>query len=291
MTTDAVRRPPAELVQSMLTLAHMTDGKATFQVGAGERKQTAPFGHPTNQGMSRMKDLFQIFRRFMESDGPFDFEGRRWTFEGAFLGGARPHRPALWGLGGGPQLLDYTTSWADGLAIAVPNAWSSPEMAAEQIATVRAQVAAKGRDPDAFRIGLWACALMHDDADALDAALANPILKWVCGAMGRVEADAWKRDGLPLPFPDGWAYYKDLLPYAMDGAFVDEVVAAVTPEHQRAGFLVGTPAEVAAQIRPYVDAGADWVCAFDYLPVVGDPADAPNAGRRMVELCSLIRAM
>jgi phthiodiolone/phenolphthiodiolone dimycocerosates ketoreductase len=202
LTTDSVRRPPAELIQSMLTLAHITEGKATFQIGGGELKQTKPFGHPTNQGMSRMKDLFSMYEKFLTSDGPFDFEGRRRTLQGAFLGSAMHHKPKVWGLGGGPQLLDYTATWADGIAVAVPNAWTSPEAAEKGVLEIRRKVEEKGRDPAKFRIGLWAVSLMHDDERQLHAALDNPILKFVCGAMGRVETDQWQADGYdPLPSP------------------------------------------------------------------------------------------
>src|ERR1700757_3218886 len=60
ISTDSVRRAPAELVTTMLTLANITEGRASFHIGGGEIKQTGPFGHPTNQGMSRMEDLFRI---------------------------------------------------------------------------------------------------------------------------------------------------------------------------------------------------------------------------------------
>src|SRR5215510_12183565 len=45
ISTDSVRRGPAELLQSALTLADMTNGHATLHVGAGEAKQTKPFGY------------------------------------------------------------------------------------------------------------------------------------------------------------------------------------------------------------------------------------------------------
>lgn len=291
LTTDSVRRPPAELIQSMLTLSYITGGKASFEVGGGEIKQTKPYGHPTNQGMSRMGDLFSIFTKVMDGDGPFDHEGRRWKFENAFLGGHRPHRPTLMGLGGGPTLIDHVTSHADGLVVAVPNAWPTPEIAAEQIADIRKQVERKGRDPEAFRFGMWACSVLHDGPDQLEAAMGNPILKFVAGALGRTETHTWANEGLPSPVPEGWAYYKDLLPYAMDDRFVQDVVDAVTPDHLRKSFLFGSAEEVAAQVAPFVDAGIDWVCAFDYLPVVGDPADAPNAVARLIDLCGRIRRL
>jgi phthiodiolone/phenolphthiodiolone dimycocerosates ketoreductase len=291
LTTDSVRRPPAELVQSMLTLAYITEGRATFEVGGGEIKQTKPYGHPTNQGMSRMKDLFSIFTKVMDSEGPFDYEGRRWTFDNAFLGGHRPYRPMLMGLGGGPTLIDHATSHADGLVVAVPNAWPSPATAAEQIVAIRRQVEEKGRDPEAFRIGMWACSVLYDGTEQLESALTNPILKFVAGALGRTETHTWKNEGLASPVPEGWAYYKELLPYSMDDQFVEDVVNAVTREHLEKSFLFGSAKQVAAQIKPFVDAGIDWVCAFDYLPVVGDPDDAPNAAVRLIDLCGRIRQL
>jgi phthiodiolone/phenolphthiodiolone dimycocerosates ketoreductase len=291
LTTDSVRRAPAELVQSMLTLAHITEGRANFQIGGGETKQTAPFGHPSNQGMSRMKDLFQIYRRFMEAEEPISFEGRRWQLDRAFLGGAKQHRATLWGLGGGPQLLDYATSWADGLAVAVPNVLTSPERAAESVAAIRRQVEEKGRDPDAFRIGLWASVLLHPDAAKLDAALENPIIKFVSAALGRIDTSLWDQEGLSLPFPEGWTYFKHLLPYAMDDRLIENVVGATTREHIRRAWLIGSPQDVAAQIKPYLDVGIDWVIPFDYLPVVGNPADAAASAGWMIELCTAMKQM
>lgn len=289
LTTDSVRHGPAELIQSMLTLAHLTGGRANFQIGGGEAKQLQPFGHPTNQGMSRMRDLFQIYRAMLEHDGPFDYEGKRWTFSRAFLGGARQHLPTVWGLGGGPQLTDYATSWADGLAVAIPNALTSAEAVRNAVAAIRHQVAEKGRDPGSFRIGLWATVLMHPDPAVIQRACHNPVMKFVSAATGRVDSRQWAEEGFALPFPPGWTYFKDLLPYDTADELVDAIVAATTEEHVRKAWITGTPGEVAEQIIPYLQAGIDWVMPIDYLPIVGDPADAPYSVGWMVELCAALK--
>lgn len=177
LTTDSVRRGPAELIQSMLTLAHITEGRANFQIGGGEAKQTRPFGHPHQQGLSRLEDLLRIYRRSLETEGPFSHDGHRWTFERAFLGNAQTHLPTVWGLGGGPRLMDSVTSYADGVAFTVPNALVTPEQVADTVAAVRDQVERKGRDPHAFRIGMWAALLLHPDGEALERAFANPIIR------------------------------------------------------------------------------------------------------------------
>lgn len=44
LLTDSIRNGPAQLVHSMLTLAKITEGRATSLVGAGEVKQCNPFG-------------------------------------------------------------------------------------------------------------------------------------------------------------------------------------------------------------------------------------------------------
>jgi len=289
LTTDSVRRGPAQLIQSMLTLAHMTGGRANFQIGGGEAKQLRPFGYPTNQGMSRLKDLLQIYRAMLDDQGPFDFEGKRWSFSRAFLGGARQHLPTVWGLGGGPQLTDYVTSWADGIAIAVPNALSSPRAVADAVGEMRDQVERKGRDPESFRIGLWATVLIHPDPAAIESACENPVIKFVSAATGRVDSRQWKDEGLQLPFPDGWAYFKDLLPYNTSDQLVRDIVAATTEEHVRRAWMTGSPSEIADQITPYLEAGIDWVMPIDYLPVVGDPVEAPASIGWMIELCAALK--
>ena len=90
--------------------------------------------------------------------------------------------------------------------------------------------------------------------------------------------------------PEGWTYYKDFRPYATDDEFVEEVVAAVKREHCVGGWASGSPQEVADRITPFLtEANIDWVMPFDYLPVVGDPADAPQSVAWMIELCGMLK--
>ena len=56
-----------------------------------------------------------------------------------------------------------------------------------------------------------------------------------------------------------------------------------------AGWVCGTPAEVAATVRQYVDAGADWVCPMDYLPIVLDTTEAPAGFARSLETIGHIK--
>ena len=63
----------------MLTLANMTEGRAMFQIGAGEVKNITPYGDK-RRGLGMMEDLFRIFNAALESKGqPFDLEGNYTT--------------------------------------------------------------------------------------------------------------------------------------------------------------------------------------------------------------------
>ena len=164
VSTDSVRRGPGELVQAALTLANMTEGEVTLQVGGGEAKQCAPFGYKRSQGMSRMEDLFRIFGALLDSGGePIDFEGRRWHYTGASIGGAVPHRPKIMGLGGGPILIDHSTSYADGLATTCPPVWAGPDEFGQAREQILKTVAAKGRNPEEFEFAVWFPCLIGND--------------------------------------------------------------------------------------------------------------------------------
>jgi phthiodiolone/phenolphthiodiolone dimycocerosates ketoreductase len=115
-----------------------------------------------------VEDLCRIFNTMWDSDRPIDFEGNHTTLKGAFLGSTRPHRPQMWALGGGPKLMALATSYLDGVAVAVPDVWSTPEQAAAEIASLRKDLERMGRDPDKFRFGMWSLVVLHDDVDAIE---------------------------------------------------------------------------------------------------------------------------
>ena len=292
VSTDAIRRGPAELIQTMITLAAMTGGNSSFQIGGGEAKQSVPYGHDRSTGMARMKDLFEIFSRLMEeSGGPIDYEGKQWTFEGAAIGSAIPHRPEIMALGGGPLLMKHAAKYCDGLAMMCPSVWSTPEQFAEEREKLLAVVEENGRDPEAFRFAVWFPILVHEDEQKIAEALENKLVKWMAATAGRIgPTDMWRKDGLEPPIPDGWVYYEQFLPYATDQAFLDDVLANTAEEHCRAFWMAGDSAEVANTLGDWIDAGVDWVCPMDYAGVMAFGAgEAEDSLRRQIEVCSLLR--
>jgi phthiodiolone/phenolphthiodiolone dimycocerosates ketoreductase len=290
ISSDALRRGPAELTQTMLTLANITEGRAIFQLGGGELKQAKPFGHKRAHGLDRLEDFFQIFHKFWDSDGPIDFTGKRWNLEQAWLGKARGHKPQLWGLGGGPRIIDMTTTYADGFATMAPMIWSSPEEAAEAIAKFKKELEARGRDPEAFQFGIWAAMLLHEDEQILDRALDNPLMRFQTAILGRIIQSDWRKEGIEPPMPPDWHYALKMLPTGISRAEADEWIGRTTREMSEKSWFYGTPASVAAELEAYVDAGVTWINVLDALPMILEPDDAQTAITRSLDVCARLKA-
>jgi phthiodiolone/phenolphthiodiolone dimycocerosates ketoreductase len=131
VSTDALRRGPAELAQTALTLADATQGRAVLMLGAGEIKQAKPFGYKRSEGLARMEDVLRAMPMLYGATEPVDFDGNIWKFQQAWIGGRAEHRPRVLAMGGGPKLIDMAARYADGFVSMMPFAFSTPERYAE----------------------------------------------------------------------------------------------------------------------------------------------------------------
>jgi len=288
-TLDAVRIGPAELLQQMLTLAAATEARVALQLGAGELKQCKPFGWKRSQGLARMEDIFQIVRKLLASDGLISHEGNHWHYQGAWIGAHFPKLPELWALGGGPKLIDIATSYADGFMSMVPSAFATPEQWEAQVNEVHRQLEQKGRNPEEFTCGFWPFVLCYETDDQRERLFASPIVKWMTAVFGRLHHGAWKDEGIDLIFPEDWHYALRMLPHQMSQAEVDDVVAQVKPQMIEKSWLIGTPREIADQLRPWVEAGADYIAPSDLAPAVVEPEEQPDTFRRMIEIAAHLK--
>lgn len=289
VSTDAIRRGPAELTQTMMTLANMTDGKAGVMIGAGEAKQVTPYGWKRSEGLARLEDQLKSFHALWDSTEPVDLAGNHWSMKQAWLGKARGPKPKVWALGGGPKLLDLATTYADGFSAIAPCVAATPEQWGEMVASLRADLERKGRDPDQFEYGIWFMALVHEDEEAIEEALDNPLMRWMAAVFGRLDQSAWQKEGIEPPLPLDWHYATKLLPVKWTESEVDDLLSRTSHKMAQKGFVHGTPESVAAQVQQYIDAGATWVSVGDIMPLVREPAEAPLGMARGIEICTRIK--
>jgi phthiodiolone/phenolphthiodiolone dimycocerosates ketoreductase len=289
ISTDSIRKGPAEMAQSALTLANITKGNVSIQIGAGEIKQHAPFGWKRSQGLRRLEDQFKAFHALWNTQGPVDLSGHFTTFDQAWLGDAKNYRPRIWALGGGPKLIDIGSTYADGFATMAPFISPTPEHWAGMVTNMKQQLEAKGRDPEDFEFGVYGAVLLHEDPAVIDRALDNVLLRWVAAIFGRINQADWISEGHEPPFPPDWHYGLKLLTTKISESEIQAALAKVTRAMSEKTWLYGTPEKVAANLQAYVDAGATWVSVIDILPTVLDPEDAPRALPRTLEVCRVLK--
>lgn len=290
VTTDGLRSGPAELLRRILTLQHAAEGKVVCAIGAGELRQTKPFGYKRSEGLARMEDTFHLIRALYDSTEPLNYEGKHWNYKNAFIGNTRPRqRPEFWALGGGPQLLDIAARYADGFEAAVPMGFRSPEEFGATVKTVREKVESYGRDPAKFGFGIWFHCVMHEDPDVITAVLDNPILKFWGGMLGRLDQTQWLEEGFTPLMPEGWHYATKWTPYEQTEAEVSSIIARVPHEMARKGFHCGTPAQLTKLCREYVDAGASFVGMLDLTPLVLGPLEGQQSVRRGIEMFTALK--
>jgi phthiodiolone/phenolphthiodiolone dimycocerosates ketoreductase len=292
LSTDAVRAQPAELLRRMLTLANCTEGKVVIAVGAGELRQTKPFGYKRAEGLKRLEDVLRLVRRLYDEPEPFSHEGHFWHFKNATIGTQRPaKRPEFWALGGGPVLLDIAARYADGFEAATPQSIRTPEEFSATVEMMREKVAAYGRDPDDFGFGIWNICVCHDDEDGIEQVLANPLVKYFAGQFGRLDSSQWLEEGETPVMPEGWHYAMKWAPFEQSNEEIERIVGAVTPSMARKAYHVGTPARLRELNERFVEAGATFIGMLDMTPLALGPAQAQESVRRHCEIFAGLKGL
>ncbi len=265
--TDTVRRHPASLAQTALTLDHITRGRFVLGVGTGEALNLAPFGLENRRPLSRLDEALHVLRLLMAGTGETDFAGDHFRLEGASLGltpfGDAP--PPVWVAAHRPRGLELVGRRADGW---LPLA-TDPEAYAAMLAAVRAAASAAGRPGDAGVPGLYARVVVAESREAALAAIDGALLMRFI-ALTR-PSEAYEAHGVEHPLGAGEFGLTTFLPTRYDRASALRLAEAVPVEVLRGTVIHGTPDDVAAQIAAFVAAGADHVQLTNMTPLA-DPS-------------------
>jgi phthiodiolone/phenolphthiodiolone dimycocerosates ketoreductase len=296
VSTDSIRRNPTELIQTMLSLANITHGNANIQVGAGEAIRMKRFGYKRSDGLGRLEDLMRLFQLYWEHDEPFDFEGNYVKMAQASLGAEKTYRPRFWCLGGGPKLMDIATSFADGIATAVPGVFPRAEQFAEQVVRMRKELERRGRDPDNFDFAVWLVTFIHEDEDYIAHVFEQqPLVRWVAAAAGRFYQADWQKEGheppfAPPRFPKDFMYARHYSPHEITEMDIQDVLGRFTPDMARKSYVSGAPHEVANVAQSFIEAGATHVVLYDCMPMASPTLqEAQESTNRVLEVCRQLK--
>jgi len=137
---------------------------------------------------------------------------------------------------------------------------------AASLATIRATAKEAGRDPGAIEAGICINVLLADSEAEARAVTNHPLLR----AFGLWTSNA-AFTGLGRTHPLGEHFYpmRDYLPSAYTREEAERLVEQVPPEIVERVAIIGTPDQVAEEIRPYFDAGVEHLLLWDLAPFAG----------------------
>jgi phthiodiolone/phenolphthiodiolone dimycocerosates ketoreductase len=262
---DTVRRHPAMLAQTALTLDHLSKGRFILGLGSGETENTVPYGFEFAKSVSRFEEALKVIKLLWTTDGPVDFQGHFYHLHHARMD-TEPFQgryPSIWVGCSGPRMLEITGRFADGWWAA--GAWT-PEDYAMKLKTIRDSAERAGRDPMAIvPSNIQTCLISHDEAE-LSEMLNAPLIKaWVLQA----SAEDMRKFGFEHPLGDSWRGYQDIDPKVLPRERILDLLKKTNVEAIRRIIPCGSPKEIAQRLKGFVDAGMRVVKILDYGGMAG----------------------
>lgn len=261
--TDLVRRHPAVVAQTALTLDHLTGGRFVLGVGSGEQLNLDPIGLGNARPLGRLAEGLRVIRALFDTPDPIDFDGEFFTLRDMALGlrplGDRP--PPIWVAAHRPKGLDLVGATADGW---LPLA-TDPAAYAAMLERVRTASARAGRPSDAVTPAVYARVVLADRTEDA-AALVDGSLLMRFIALTR-PAEAFAARGAEHPLGERAFGLTSFLPTRYDRAEALALAERVPVEVVRDTVLLGTPDDVAASVDAFVAAGARHVQLTNMTPL------------------------
>jgi phthiodiolone/phenolphthiodiolone dimycocerosates ketoreductase len=282
--TDPIRRPPAQLAVTALTMGHLTEGRFVLGLGCGEAENLLPYGLPFDHPASRLEEALRIIRAIWTEER-VDYDGRFWKLRSAVcdIDPFDDRVPEIWIGAHGPRMLEITGRYADGWLPFMP---FTPEEYAKRLLVVRAAAEQAGRDPMSVTAALNTPVCIADTHEQAHAMLASAATGQFLLAMND---DFYTELGQPHPLgiSQGVAEY---IPEWLTEAELRSALAEV-PDPMVAHDLIihGTPAEVASQLAAFEEAGLQHLSPLDTSPFTDIRLMKGWLGR-LEELQSLLKA-
>jgi phthiodiolone/phenolphthiodiolone dimycocerosates ketoreductase len=283
--TDVVRRHPASLAQTALTLDHLTKGRFILGVGSGEVLNLAPFGMENARPLGRLEEGLEVLRLLLGTDRPVDYDGEHFRLRDAAMGltpyGDSP--PEIWVAAHRPRGLALAGRLGDGWLPLV----TDPGEYAGMLAKVRAASVAAGRPEDAVTPGVYARVVLAESTEAAREAIdASFLLRFI--ALTR-PAEAYAARGAVHPLGEGVFGLTSFLPTQYGREEAVALAKAVPDQVVRDTVIHGTPDEVAAQLRGFLDAGAKHIQLTNMTPLAA-PALAAASESLLGDAIATLRA-
>ncbi|WP_456370860.1 LLM class flavin-dependent oxidoreductase [Geoglobus sp.] len=247
--SDVVRRHPAQLLQSAVTLDVLSNGRAVLGIGAGEGMNLIPFGMDMRYSVSRLEEGLKVIRLLMEGEG-VSFRGRFFSLRNASISPVR--KVKLWIAGNSPKTMELTAKYGDGW---IPTATIGVHGYREALRKIRE---AGGLDVTPALFAYTVVAESHDEAREMIELPGKMI-----ALLSPKRDEFLRKAGVEVDFPD-------LLEFEFNRENVKRLIEAaklVPFELVEERYIYGSPEDVIDKIERFISAGATH---FVLTPLVRD---------------------
>jgi phthiodiolone/phenolphthiodiolone dimycocerosates ketoreductase len=276
---DPLRRSPAVMAQEMMTLQHMSNGRMTFAIGAGEQKQFEPFGEKREKPFGRLEEAIRTWVALWDSDGkPISRKSEFWPLNDAIfpIPMHETGRPGLLAVGGGPRIQRIAGELCDGWLTYLPGGSSNDnEWMKEYIDGIKAKAAEAGRDPEAMRFNGQVVTVLAEDDDKAWELARHPNPGWIALTASSIDASkSWEKLGFEHPFGDfHWA--SNINPMLATPEEAKKITDGIPDEITDFALVWGGPERVANRVQEMIDAGINEVSFFN-MAGSADPEHSVN---------------
>lgn len=280
--TDTVRRHPAALAQTALTLDHLTQGRFILGVGAGEALNLTPMGMENRPALSRLREALEAMRLLFSTTDEVDYDGEHVTLRGAAVGlepfGDAP--PPVWVAAHGPRGLRTAGEFGDG--------WfpvcTRPDDYRRMWDAVRSAAWEAGR-ADAITPALYSRVVVAEtDEMAIRAAGTSRLLRFITIT---APAEAYERHGAEHPLGAGTNGITHFLPTGLSRDEALGLAERVPAEVVCDTVIAGSPDTVARRLAEMADAGARHIQVVNMTPLASPDLAGPSiplVGETITEL-------
>jgi len=246
--TDMVRRHPAIIAQSLATLSSQFPRRLFLGLGTGDSMNQSPFGLPTEQRYSRLREGLQVIRQLWNSsiDKPASFKGRFFTLNNAYLqtGQEKQPMPPIYLAAFGPKMLRLAGEAADGW---IPHC-HTPTTYKTDLEIIKASARQAKRDLDEFRPAYYTLSSISTKRAEADQNVLGParyFLALIPEALKKID---------PLANHPGRTWEK--ISYPKEQRETIRRIAAQIPESDAYNTVIhGTAEDCIEQIKDYRKAG------------------------------------
>ncbi len=258
--TDAIRRNPAYLLQTAVTLSYFSNGRFILGLGAGEAENITPYGLNYSKQVSKLEEALKIIK-LLKNSGTGEkiyFKGKFWKLEDAVFD-LQPHNnkhPPIWIGGQGEKMLLITGKYGDG--------WLPVDLTVEEykekLKKVLRYASKNGRKEEEITKALFISVIIDKNNEECLKIMDSPLIK----AKALIyPAYVYEKHGYQHPLGRNFYGLRDYIPSKLSEKEALKAINLVPKEVLEERYVYGSPEEVINKLAWYKKAGVEHVVLWN----------------------------